>query len=195
MDRLDGGFSFLIRCPGVLPVVDNAVDFTIQDIITHVYVPPSELANYKEHRKHLTQLMQQFTETVAYHHIHNLQQRATKSNVTLPTRRSTEGGKGTLNIFPTPVEPGKALFLFASEAIGSQTPKTEESYLDSSGPDFWAEACNLDAVIQSTEDIKANILATLVTSSSKCHVGTDTLDLSDGTDNLINTAKTGHRVQ
>jgi len=118
LDRLDGGFSLYIRCPGVLPAKP---DFTSDDITLRCYIPPREIGVVGEVDTHITKILRYFVENIACNHLYRLKERASMSNLsTLGTRPSI-----STRLFPSPTTPGSCHFDFTSGGVKYESFDTE----------------------------------------------------------------------
>jgi hypothetical protein len=102
LDRLDGGFSFLVRIPGFLSMDSKGMK-------ADCYIPPREMAD-PAIRPYLQKILQYFTRYIGTYHIQKLKKRYSVSNVTKPLLADFVRPKAPR--FPNPIELGSCHYRF-----------------------------------------------------------------------------------
>jgi hypothetical protein len=101
LDRLDGGFTFVIRVPGV-PVK--------KALIVDCYLPPREMDVVQED---IRVMIQYFSKNIALRHLKKLDKRYASSNIQMPSAGTSDGDGRQ---FPSPVIPGSCHYQYSWDA-------------------------------------------------------------------------------
>jgi hypothetical protein len=110
LDRLDGGFSLFICCPGALPAKP---EFAPEDITLRCYVPPREIGIVGGADDHITKILRYFVENIAFHHLRRLKERSSVAKIpALDAKRQISS-----RLFPSPTTPGTCHFDFISGGV------------------------------------------------------------------------------
>ena len=117
LDQIDGGFSFVIRCPGLVPeeVQTSERPLQILDIQLLTYLPPRDV---EENRGTLevpiAQICQLFVTEIALPHLHRLQERCKKSKVNIRYMVQNQDIPRVGQLLPNP-SAGSSKFSFGCE--------------------------------------------------------------------------------
>jgi hypothetical protein len=112
-DRIDGGITILMRCPGY-----TSVDLTVEDITLDVYITPREILQTKdEMSKHIAILAQNFAQNIVIPHLYRFAERCHTEKV-VPLQCPRKSGIGIL----------RCLYLQPVPAFGSQ-PKKQGAHI------------------------------------------------------------------
>jgi hypothetical protein len=117
LDRLDGGFSFIIRVPGRVPLKRIAADLKVD-----CYIPPRELTDSVMQR-HVRLMIRYFIDNIALRHLQELDERFQFSNIDLGLSRVDDLAGKEVAQFPSPTEPGSSWYQYTCDVRGELVRK------------------------------------------------------------------------
>jgi hypothetical protein len=101
LDRIDGGFTFLVRIPGFIPVEEASK--------IKCYSPPRELLQPTT-QKHVRTMIEYFAKHVVPHHLQAVEQRRRFSGIVMPMLPAIASPE--LRYFPLPTAPGTCMYQY-----------------------------------------------------------------------------------
>jgi hypothetical protein len=137
LDRLDGGFSFLVRVPGVPP--------TKTDWKVDCYSPPREMLDPTV-QHHIRTLIEYFMKNIAPCHIQEIHARSLFSpDVTITA--ISDGVETSHQLFPSPIIPGTSHYQYIYHNLGTLFNHANDESSRTAMTPIPRKACQVNSLI------------------------------------------------